>query len=284
MNILRYIAYTLPLVLIIGLPLVVGAQVPKDYLLVSDLPFVSELGENVGLAGYLSAIFRLGIGLAVTLAIVMIVYGGIQYMISDVPGVKVNAKGTIMNAIWGLVLVLASVLILNTINPDIVKFKLIESLKNAADSVQAPEGGGTPGGSGDTNNTTPDGIFDEDPGIGAQLQHTSSELSQLLSCMANTVPGNVGRLSSISDSLIISGQKTFEQCAAGECQHRRGSHHYGGTSCVGESYAVDFGDETNSAVLLRAAKECNPGVRGSIHNNNHVHISIGEVSGCGPGE
>lgn len=149
MNYKRFIAYTLPLALLV-IPFVVGAQNVKDYLLVSDLPFIRDLGEKAGLSGYLTAIFRLGIGLAVVIAVFMIVFNGIQYMVSDVVGQKATAKKGIENAIWGLVLVLASVLILNTINPNIVKFELIQSLERAADSVTAPAGGGS-------GTTTPDG-------------------------------------------------------------------------------------------------------------------------------
>lgn len=150
MNYKRFIAYTLPLALLV-IPFVVGAQNVKDYLLVSDLPFIRDLGEKAGLSGYLTAIFRLGIGLAVVIAVFMIVFNGIQYMVSDVVGQKATAKKGIENAIWGLVLVLASVLILNTINPNIVKFELIQSLERAADSVTAPAGGG----SGTTTPQTP---------------------------------------------------------------------------------------------------------------------------------
>lgn len=274
MKMLRYIAYTLPIALL-ALPFVAGAQ--NDYLLVKDLPFINN---TTNLSTYLSGLFRLGIGLAVTLAIVMIVYGGIQYMVSDVPGIKVNAKETIKNAILGLLLVLASWLILYTINPELVRFNLIGSLDNAARGVQII--GGTPGGSGNTNTTEPDGVLTYQPNIQYQQGHASPLLQSFLGCMAQTLPGPVGEISSISDEKIVSGDKTFEECAAGGqsvgCAHRRNSYHYGGSdACIGKSYAVDFGDERNTTELLKGASICGRQLGYVIRQEvatDHVHFSI----------
>ncbi len=123
---------------------------------------------------------------------------------------------------------------------------------------------------------TADGSLDFDGGIQAQLMHASAPLSALLSCLANNLPGNVGRVTSISDSLIVGGQRTFAQCAQGGCAHTAGSRHYGGSgACMGESYAVDLGDEENINVICTTARSCNSTVRDcSVHNGNHVHIDL----------
>ncbi len=76
------------------------------------------------LTEYLSFIFPVAIGLAATLAIIMIVIGGLEYILSPVPGKKEEGKKRIIEAIWGLILALAAYLILNTINPDLVALKL----------------------------------------------------------------------------------------------------------------------------------------------------------------
>ena len=73
-----------------------------------------------GFGDYINRIIRIFIGLLSVMAVIMIVFGGIQYMISDVAGEKSAGKDRIMNAIWGLVLALASYMLLNTINPDFV--------------------------------------------------------------------------------------------------------------------------------------------------------------------
>jgi hypothetical protein len=52
----------------------------------------------------------------------MLTVAGIEYMVSDVPNVKLGAKDRASAAILGLLILAGSVLILQTINPNIVKF------------------------------------------------------------------------------------------------------------------------------------------------------------------
>jgi len=123
--------------------------------------------------------------------------------------------------------------------------------------------------------STADGGFSYNSGISAQRGHASPALSSIMNCMAQRVPGNVGRVSSISDNAIVSGSETFQSCSAKGCAHTNGSRHYGGSgSCVGQSYAVDFGDEKNVTELCNAAYACGAVSSCSIHNNNHVHLSL----------
>jgi hypothetical protein len=122
---------------------------------------------------------------------------------------------------------------------------------------------------------TADGSFQYNSGISAQRVHASPALSAMLNCMAQRVPGNVGRISSISDDKIVNGSETFQSCAKGGCAHSAGSLHYGGSGvCVGKSYAVDFGDEENIGTLCPAARACGAVSTCSVHNNNHVHLSL----------
>jgi len=127
----------------------------------------------------------------------------------------------------------------------------------------------------------PDGLFDYSGGIAEQRAHASPTLDRLLTCMVTKLPGNMGHITSISDSRIMSGVKTFEQCAAQgqpECAHVVNSCHYGGRTCVGESYAVDFGYIDQAPVIIAVARSC--GAVASIHNGNHVHASVGGACGC----
>lgn len=72
-----------------------------------------------GVACYLNIIFKIGIGLAGALAVVMIVVASIQYMGDESVFGKTEAKGKIFSAILGLIIALAAYAILNTINPDL---------------------------------------------------------------------------------------------------------------------------------------------------------------------
>jgi len=51
----------------------------------------------------------------------MIVLGGFEYVTSTIPGVKTEGMKRIQNALWGLLLILGSYLILSTINPRLVQ-------------------------------------------------------------------------------------------------------------------------------------------------------------------
>jgi hypothetical protein len=73
---------------------------------------------------FLSQAFQFGLAVAAALAVIMIVWGGAEVMLSEGPWGKLNGKEKIWNAIWGLGLALVSWLILYTINPDILRFKL----------------------------------------------------------------------------------------------------------------------------------------------------------------
>lgn len=121
---------------------------------------------------------------------------------------------------------------------------------------------------------TADGGFTYNSGISAQRAHASPALSSIMNCMAQRVPGNVGRVSSISDSRIVNGSETFQSCVKGGCAHSANSRHYGGASCTGKSYAVDFGDEEHEEELCTAAYQCGKVSSCSIHNGNHVHLSL----------
>ena len=88
------------------------------------VPGDAPIKETANIGVYLEGIFKLGIGIASVLAVLMITIGGLQYMTSDKVQLITDAKTTIISALWGLVLVLASFLLLQTINPNLVNFNL----------------------------------------------------------------------------------------------------------------------------------------------------------------
>ena len=78
--------------------------------------------STTNLGDFLNKVFGFGIAVAVALSIVVIMIGGIQYMTTDSWNKKEEGKERIKNALYGLVLALASWLILYTINPCLVTF------------------------------------------------------------------------------------------------------------------------------------------------------------------
>jgi len=116
-----------PVILIILLfgsftPFFIQAEVASTYTLIESLPKVPNETNNMG--EYLGGIFNLMIGIASALAVLMIVIGGFKYITSEGVFTTADAKKTITDALLGLILVLASWLILNTINTDFVGFNV----------------------------------------------------------------------------------------------------------------------------------------------------------------
>lgn len=99
---------------------------------VSYTPLVTlPLGEEGAilsswtLSTYLSGMLRLIIALGGAVAVFMAIIGGVQYVASGItPSAKNDAKDRITNAFIGLAIILTSYLLLNTISPDLVNFKL----------------------------------------------------------------------------------------------------------------------------------------------------------------
>lgn len=82
------------------------------------LPFLS--GCVNGPADYLAGIYKLSLGVGVFIAAIVIVMAGVKYAISgDNAGKQKEAKDDIFQAIFGLIVLFGSVIILRTINPDL---------------------------------------------------------------------------------------------------------------------------------------------------------------------
>ena len=94
------------------------------YKLLEPSAFGTKITETASLGDFLSQAFQFGLAIAAALAVIMIVWGGVEIMISESMGGKLDGKAKIWDAIWGLGLALVSWLILYIINPDILNFKL----------------------------------------------------------------------------------------------------------------------------------------------------------------
>ena len=97
--------------------------------------------ETGGLGKYLNQIVKILVALAGALAVIMIIYGGVQYMLTDSVYGKDAGKKTITNALEGLLLALTAFIILNTINPALLSTQL-NSLKPITNLTSVNGGGG----------------------------------------------------------------------------------------------------------------------------------------------
>ena len=74
---------------------------------------------------YIKKIYNFAIGVIAIIAVVMIMIGGLQWIFAaGNPGTISQAKSNITAAVSGLILALASYVILNTINPSLVELKM----------------------------------------------------------------------------------------------------------------------------------------------------------------
>ncbi|MFH1173018.1 MAG: hypothetical protein V1692_00640 [bacterium] len=83
--------------------------------------------DNNTLGNYIKAVYKYGVLLGSTLAIIVIMFGGIIWLTSGGSPERVkNAQTYIGGALGGLILLLGSYMLLDTINPDLTKLSLPE--------------------------------------------------------------------------------------------------------------------------------------------------------------
>jgi len=85
---------------------------------------------------YLKSIINFGFAIVGILALFMLIIGAYQYLMAAGSGNAADAKDTITSALLGLVLGLTAWIILNTINPDLVKMNPIKQIQSATTQAQ----------------------------------------------------------------------------------------------------------------------------------------------------
>lgn len=121
----------LKLIIIISALLLVTAQnaaaqvtltyAPPCFSILKDVVSCPDIGDSI--ANYLVRLYNFALGIIGTIAFGAIVYGGILIAFSGVADKKKEGREWITNALWGIVILLGSWLILNTVNPEIPKLK-----------------------------------------------------------------------------------------------------------------------------------------------------------------
>lgn len=145
--------FLLVIILFIAFPNFVAYAQNDTYTLLAPIPCVGVGGGSCDqnatqtrMPDYIKGLVRLVIGISTVFAVLMIVIGGFQYMTSDALQGKQDGKNRIKNSFLGLLLIGASFIILNTINPNLLEINLnIESVQTASQTVGTGElsAGGT---------------------------------------------------------------------------------------------------------------------------------------------
>ena len=113
--------------LLLSLAGVAAAQGGLEYTPLEPLkPCTAQncLNEYPDVVGYLNTAYGALLTLGTLFAVVTFTIGGVVYMTSDAVGKKSAAIDRMKSALWGLLLLAASVLILRTINPNLITFDL----------------------------------------------------------------------------------------------------------------------------------------------------------------
>jgi len=105
----------------------------------TSLPGIQNAANATTLPVFLNEVYKICIGVAAVLAVLYIMYAGVEFMTSrGSVSSNENAKKHIQNAILGLILVLSPTIVFGIINPDILHLDLdVSQLTPSDNSISA---------------------------------------------------------------------------------------------------------------------------------------------------
>ena len=130
------------------LPLVSLAATIETF---QSIPFLE--GKSLSTESYVNALYRASIAIAALLVVLRLILAGVKYIFSEIITNKQEAKKEIMGSLLGLLVILAAVTLLQTINPNLVKLDFLRNAQPVTISShpsQASEANGVEFGVGDS--------------------------------------------------------------------------------------------------------------------------------------
>src|SRR3989338_9346393 len=109
---------------LVGTFLIALPALAIDYNLLAPIKDVKSVGGENIFGQYMASFIPFVLAFAAVAAVTQIVIGGFEYALSEAITNKQEAKDRITSALSGLLLALASFLILNTINPKLTSLQL----------------------------------------------------------------------------------------------------------------------------------------------------------------
>lgn len=116
--------------LVLFLPLLSFAQDIKPLVGIPNVTGGSGTSDT-SISGYINALYLLSISIGALIAVVKIVIAGAKYMLSEVVPDKQGAIADIKGALLGLLIILAAVVILGTINPQLRDLDVLRDITPA---------------------------------------------------------------------------------------------------------------------------------------------------------
>lgn len=108
------------------------AAAGQTYTSIVDLPLPAGMragSDSITTEDFVRIMYSIAISIAAILAVVKIVYGGVQYMLTDIVTSKEQAKKDIRGALLGLLIVIGAVVLLNTINPQLTTLDALNNVE-----------------------------------------------------------------------------------------------------------------------------------------------------------
>lgn len=112
--------------------------------------------DTAGLANFFNNLYKYLIGVAAILAVIEIIWGGIEISTKDSVSAKSDGRQRIYNAIGGLALTLSPVLVFSIINPSILNLSINLPALDTAPGVSSGGSGGTTTGTQPSSPTSAD--------------------------------------------------------------------------------------------------------------------------------
>lgn len=264
------------------------------------------LGDSIssdyqpGFLDYSELAFNTFLIVVVTLSILMIIIGGLEYTLSPLPGVKESGLNRVWAAVGGLFLALVSVLILNTINPDLVNLNLDFLNQRVGQSIDSNTGGfsgggnsggsGNSGGGGGGSNGSGSAAVPHGNGLGvgqygdvplneftirASLAENGITVNDAGSCRENDVSACRTYVGNLNPAQIRGVTALKEACGcnvvisggAEQGGHSAGSDHYDGN-------AIDVRSNTALTAYLRQNASSFPNLGSYINEGDHWHLEF----------
>jgi hypothetical protein len=123
------------------------------YVPLEPLSLLDESGTT-SFAGFISSLFKVLFAVSGLLAVVMLTFGGIEYMVSDIAHRKNEGLARAQAAVYGILILAGSWLLLHTINPELLNFNLDIPGSSAPAQQAQTSTTGSSGGSSDTSGGT----------------------------------------------------------------------------------------------------------------------------------
>ncbi len=236
-----------------------GLSVLMDPELCAQQKASGAVGPNAvcDVNGFLNFAFKTLIGLTAVVLVLRLMFEGYQYMVTDVPFLKANAKSGFMSALLGLLLALSSYVILNTINP-----KLVDNRINI-DNVNV-------GVDGDTNSPT---TFVTNGKIPNGVQCSKSGKSSSIALIAQSWVGKVTYTYGGKDPSVQTDGTSHLDCSA-----------YVNTvlNCAGYTTPSDYTNSGTSDIFSNTKAEKINSVTDTTING--VVLKPGDLVGWKPGD